>query len=693
MKTKVMFFTFFMSFMVCALAQQQPVFKTKVEVVQLDVSVLDKHRQPVRGLTQADFTILEDGKPQPIVGFSAFDMDDDAPAVTGWMRDVPPDVATNQTKEKRLVVLVMDDALIPQDPWMIQSSRKIAASIIEKLDPDDFTAVVFTGDNRKTQDFTNDKNKLRAAVENFNPGLAGYRFGGDTPGVDVDFKFYQSSIRTLSNVADFLIRAPGQRKLLFWVSPGVPMDIEWLLWNGQPSDGSLAAPPPKLVPHEYIELLHMTDQMFREAQRSNVTIYPIDPTGLGGMKTYLESKQMPGYIVRGKVNAFQDYLVSAAANTGGRTVLNINEFETGIKEVFDENKSYYLLAFEPLKAEADGKLRRLEVKVNRRDVEVRSRSSYYAPEPEKPAKNKAVGTPENAELAKAIGGVLPDGRLPMRVAVAPFAVPGQRLATVAVVLGIRQPVPAAAKNARVTETTELQVSAFTPEGEPKGTQRHTARVVLRAGADGEAAYEVLGRIDLSAGRYRLRMAATNSTSAKSGSVFADVIVPDYSNVAFSASPVVLGATPGRASAPRDLLASVLPFTPTAEREFAKTDKVEAYLRLYQSGQKPVDRISVAIRVTDRSDQVKASEVRSIGIDQFAVARDDAPAASGQPRPRGIAGVLNEKPADAFANMALSTAGVRYQLPTSTLAPGEYLLTLEAMLGSTTIRRDVRFTVR
>ena len=243
--------SFFTSLTLCTsfvIAQQAPTFRTRIEVVQLDVSVLDKNRQPIRGLTEKDFTILEDGKPQRIVGFSAFDIDD-APAPTvGWMRDVPEDVTTNELKESRLFVLVMDDAMIPQEPAFIRDAKKIAMSIIDKLGPDDLTAVVFTGDNRKTQDFTNDKNKLRAALENFNPGLAGYRFGGDTPDVDVDYKFYQSSIRTLSNVADFLIRAPGQRKMLFWVSPGVPMDIEWRLWNGVRGVGGEAPPPPRIPP-------------------------------------------------------------------------------------------------------------------------------------------------------------------------------------------------------------------------------------------------------------------------------------------------------------------------------------------------------------------------------------------------------------------------------------------------------------
>ena len=677
-----MIFTAFMAFMASAFGARQnqqgqaPVFKTKVEVVQLDVSVLDKHRQPVRGLMQSDFTILEDGKPRPVVGFSAFDIGDELTPAVGWMRDVPPDVETNQKKESRLVVLVMDDAMIPQDPWMIQASKKIAASIIDKLDRDDLTAVVFTGDNRKTQDFTNDRTKLTAALDKFNPGLTNYRFGADSGGVDVDLWFYLSSVRTLSEASEFLIRAPGQRKVLFWVSPGIPVDLV-------KAAQSLTSP--------YYDVFRKTDEMFRRAQRANVTIYPIDPSGLGGMKAYLDLRSPDA---GAKVTAMQDYLAATAANTGGRTVMNINDFEQGIRDVFDENKSYYLLAFEPMSSAADGKLHRVDVKVDRDDVEVRTRSGYYAPEPEKPSKDKATTTPENAELTKAIAGLLPDSRLPMRVSLLPFAVPGQRLSTVAIVLGIRQPVPAAAANARVTETTELLTTAFTPEGDPRGApQRQTASVVLRAGADGEAAYEVLGRIDLPPGRYRLRLAAHNATSAKSGSVFADVIVPDYSNVPFSASPAALSATPGRVSAPKGLLASVLPVVPTAEREFAKADKVEAFMRLYQSGQKSIDRADVAIQIRDSRDQIVASEQRAVGVGSFVIARDQA-ATQTSTLPNEVPNLRTVPPAgDRFANLALRTADVRYQIPVSTLTTGEYLLTFEATLGTTTIRRDVRFSIR
>jgi hypothetical protein len=393
--------------------------------------------------------------------------------------------------------------------------------------------------------------------------------------------------------------------------------------------------------------------------------------------------------------------METAANTGGRAILNVNEFGPEIGEIFEENKSYYLLAIEPANPAPDGKLHKLQVKVNGQDVEVRTRSGYYAPEAETKEDKKIAKSnlsPEAVALAKAMSGILPTAGMPMRAVAAAFAVPGQRLSTVTVVLGVRQPIPADAANGRITETTELLTSAFTPEGDAKGAQKHTAKVVLRAGANGEAAYEVLARIDLPAGRYQLRLAAHNSTAGKDGSVFVDVIVPDYSNIPFSASQVVLSATPGRVSAPKDLFTPLLPLVPTAERQFATTDKVTALVRLYQSGQKSIDRVSVATTLRDMNDDVKAHDTVMIGADQFPAAGQQIPTGEPQSTMTRYGSVQNTSPganakSDQFANMSLRSADLKYPIPMAKLTPGPHLLTIEATLGSTTIRRDVRFEVK
>ena len=178
-------------------------------------------------------------------------------------------------------------------------------------------------------------------------------------------------------------------------------------------------------------------------------------------------------------------------------------------------------------------------------------------------------------------------------------------------------------------------------------------------------------------------------------------MPDYSNIPFSASPIVLSATPGRVAAPKDLFTSLLPLVPTAEREFARTDRVTAFLRLYQSAQKPIDRVQLAIRLRDSQDQLRANESQTLGADRFAAAGQEVtPLLTASPTPGRIGTAPTRIPAstptptgDQFANYSLRAADVKYPVPLSTLAPGPHLLTFEAMLGATTIRRDVRFEVR
>jgi hypothetical protein len=107
-------------------------FRAGVTVVQVDVSVLDRQRHPVGGLTAKDFTVLEDGKPREIVAFTPVEL----PARTGgqfanaaaWTRDVAPDVATNDVPaEGRLVVIVFDWSIRFDDS---QSARKIAIETV-----------------------------------------------------------------------------------------------------------------------------------------------------------------------------------------------------------------------------------------------------------------------------------------------------------------------------------------------------------------------------------------------------------------------------------------------------------------------------------------------------------------------------------------------------------------------------------
>ena len=113
-------------------SQQVPQFRSRVDLVHLDVSVLDQNRRPVKGLGPADFTVLENGVEQSIAAFSAVDMPDPEPPKAAWMREVAPDVRTNEDlKERRLFLIIIDDAATELWPVVIKNIRESAFRIID----------------------------------------------------------------------------------------------------------------------------------------------------------------------------------------------------------------------------------------------------------------------------------------------------------------------------------------------------------------------------------------------------------------------------------------------------------------------------------------------------------------------------------------------------------------------------------
>jgi hypothetical protein len=163
--------------------------------------------------------VFEDGKPQDVAIFEAIDAPDPVPPPAAWMRDVTPDVTTNETRPTRLWVLAIDDALIPQDPFIIKSTRKVVTDIIDKFGPQDLVSIVFTADSRQAQDFTNDRAKLLATLDKFNPGNACW---DRSVGCGPDDHFWLGSARTLLSVMEALVTIPNNRKAMIWVTPGVP---------------------------------------------------------------------------------------------------------------------------------------------------------------------------------------------------------------------------------------------------------------------------------------------------------------------------------------------------------------------------------------------------------------------------------------------------------------------------------------
>src|SRR5262245_50689101 len=179
MKNAVSLLVCWLVVLVCEPAGQQlppaqpPTFRTGVDAVQLDVSVLDKERRPVRGLTASDFTVLEDGKPREIVAFSAIELPPPPAAAPSGAESVPPDVARNDLPEGRLVVILIDPFLervmVPgrvtiADPPGLTALRATATAVVDSLAPGDLAALGHTIYG-VPQNFTADRARLKRAID------------------------------------------------------------------------------------------------------------------------------------------------------------------------------------------------------------------------------------------------------------------------------------------------------------------------------------------------------------------------------------------------------------------------------------------------------------------------------------------------------------------------------------------------
>ena len=626
-------------------APQPPTFRAGVDIVHLDVSVLDANRRPVRGLTPADFTVFDNGVPQAISVFTAVDIPDADPPSAPWMRDVAPDVGTNDAiAERRLFLIIIDDAMIQHDQRAQQNVRTISSQMIDRLGPSDLAAVIFTRDNRHSQDFTADRGRLLAAAAKF---TAGFREMGPGEIAGGDDLYFMYSLNVLESAIETLSSLPDRRKSIVYIGQGLPVDVGFLAPQvpGLPEGGGAS---PVMTATMTSRVTSQMRKTFERAARANVNVYTVDACGLRAPSPAARygTRQptcVPGLEV--------EYLQTVAENTGARAVINTNDFEPGLSAIFQENASYYLLGFQQAAGAKPGSLRKLEVRVDRPNVIVRTRNGYETAKPE--VARRAAESPLGAALA----GVLPKADLPLQMSAVPLALPDKRESAVAIIVGVRQPIREA--GVRHVEKVDLQVSAFNVEGRSFGSKRLRADVTLRAGATGLAEYEVLSRLDLRPGRYQLRIAANVGSLSTGGSLYYDVDVPDVGSTPLAMSGLMLGVEPGPVVAPADGLKPLVPIVPTTRRRFTATDRVTLFTRLHQSGKAAPAAVPMRLTIRNASNVVVVERLHDVDSAAFGASR--------------------------FADVVL-------EVPIGRLLEGPHLLTIEAGAGPAAIRKHSRFEI-
>jgi VWFA-related protein len=604
---------------------QLPTFKSSVEIVRLDVTVLDNLRRPIRDLKRDDFTVLVDGVEQPLVAFEPIVLPPVDHTLAPWTRDVASDVSDNQVGEPRIFIIVLDDVSAPfSDLWMVRTGKEIARAIVNEMRPGDLAAVTFTGRTKYAQELTSDRAKLLAAIDTFS----------SQSGIPAFARGSQSTIRNLFST--MRQRTVGGRAALMWISTGAPNVGRFRLDRGF---GERFEDPYSLITD--------VSEIAREARVSNLPVYGFSIAGL--MAPAPQFGSSPQFTYR-SADIGNDVLRYVADRSGGRAIYNTNAPVRAVPDVIHELSAYYVLGYRATYPTNDTKTRRLQIKVNRPDAYVYPDDRPMMPPPRpKPLKI----TPETP-LLLAMSDILPKRDIPLTLAVAPFATATKSGTGAALVLGIRQPSP----DEPETERVEVLTRIFTPDGEPVSRMAHSADVTWTRGG-GESQYEVLSLLDLKPGRYLLRTSVQSTSRNKTGSVYADITIPNFRKDRVALSGVVIGASPAPRSAPRDALAGILTMVPTAEREFQAGQKAEALVRVYQGGKSPLGPVDVAATVTATDGTVVLTQPETLMPGRFTAQR---------------------------------AADFKFAVPT-TLAPGEYLLTITAAGHGVNCRRDVRFTVR
>jgi VWFA-related protein len=549
-------------------ADQTPTFRVRTDVVQLDVLVLDRQGQPVRGLTAGDFTVLEDGRPQPIVAFAVVDVPTWTPGTAAWMREVGPDVSSNRIDARRAVVIVMDDfTRVPAADPLIPLARSIAAAAIDGLGPADLAAVVHVFNRDRGQEFTLDRARLRAAVDRFVPSgetLPESPFSASKASKGLQMPSvlplprggcYQKDCvaEALQTVGEVLAAWPGVRKTVVLISAG--------RYPGEVAEGLSDANP---------ALASERTRMFAALQQANVNVYQYDPHGL---------QTTP--------QTFSDF-GTFAESTGGRAITNTNAPANFVPQMFRENRSYYLLGLQS-DDRRDGRFHRLKVEVSRPGVQVRARAGYFAATERPPAKSEQLST-----IERALTGGLPAGDLPVSVAVAPFATAGKPGAAVAVVARLDHEAALAGET-----VIDFVVAAFNDKW--KQVAAATQRFMLSPASAGARFWETTLSLNLPPGRYEIRSAMRNTADNRTGSVYASVTVPNFAREPLSLSGIVVERRSSGAAAAEDP-AGVVPVRMTTIRQFSAAERVAAVARVYQRRARAPAQVRVGARIVDEQDR-------------------------------------------------------------------------------------------
>jgi VWFA-related protein len=554
-------------FAVAPAAQQQPpprpTFRANTQIVSVDVIVRDGSGAVVKGLTAADFEVLEDGKPQEIRSFTFEEIAEHPPGIETAdllatagarladdnRRAQPSDAAatveaTPMTSAalagRRLIVLLFDiSSMQPED---VQRAVDSATKYVnEKMSPADMVAVATVSSMLDVlTDFTADRTKVSAALAalGYKEGTATPPPSADTVATDEQTAADASTVTEDAAAMDMFnndVRLRALKALAETLSPIEQKKSILYFSAGMERSGD----------DNQVELR----AAINAAVRAHVAIYPIDTRGLqtvvpGGDATRASGSGTALFSGRGvaqqfsRISASQDTLGSLASDTGGKAFMDSNDFGDAFARVQRDMSAYYLLGYSTANLARDGRFRRIRVRLTKPGggLRVEARGGYYA---DRDFAHTAK-TDRETQLQEQLFSAVSATDLPVLVNAGFFRLAADRyyVPISMAVPGSAVPIPAEKDEDKVV----LDVLGIVQDeqGRPVGRIRQTMQ--LPAGSVGTlTAKQILyqSAVTLPPGRFFVKVVVRENTSGLMGSFESPIVVPELKQAPLKVSSVVL----------------------------------------------------------------------------------------------------------------------------------------------------------
>lgn len=622
---------------------QDEAIKLKTNLTALDVMVKDNKGRYITDMKAEEFTVFENGVQQTVEFFD--------PPLADGKRNQPNDAQAQSVKSSHIPTNIMSlilDGGTTDLTNMKQVREGVLKYIHERIAETDTVAVFgVSTDLRVLQPFTQDKQKLIAAVENAwlltgsNKNLEQANLADDIDRTrselagsgDINLPASPAAAAQGPAAAQAMLAARALERF-------VKLRSQLSAQQARPMLAALAAicEAQRAIPGKKTLVVFsqgfvapaildwQVQSVIDIANRANVAIYIIDSAGLrtGGpgsnapvpnaplsgvaatMSTDSRMRASGGEDVFDNVrhegsNREYDILYRISGDTGGELIKGTNDLSKGLDRIDQEIRARYTLAYYSTDQNFDGGLRKIRVDIRRPDAHIISRSGYYA----NTADDLVLLSPDDKKLLANLAAVEAHPGLPLFVELSPFRSKGGRYI---VPLSMEVP-PGAVKFDKKGDKQHLLFDFF-------GVIRESSdRIVARLGSGFDIALtaeqysaimnnNIFYRQDaeLDPGTYSIELIVRDKLSGKMAGRRATLVLPE-ANAEFSTSAIVLSRhavaqknQPGTSGAIDVLTEGQIQVRPLPCREFRVTDNLIIFFDLYDAAVNP-DTGKQLVRVT------------------------------------------------------------------------------------------------